>query len=517
MNIVIGSGPAGLASAAALIAAGEKVFMLDAGVSLAPSLRAAKDRLGALAPEHWRPSDLAYLSEDVPRTGVEPDKKCHGSDYAYERPAHSTELVTSGAAYKPSYAVGGLGSVWGGAVMPYADKDIADWPIRQVDLLEGYGAVSKILSTASFGDDHDGLFPDFGSVSSLPMSRQTKAVWTRLTRNRRALRAEGLTAGRARLAVKADNCVLCGLCLRGCPRDAIYSGESTLNELRAAGMLYESGLIVRAVRETGPHVEVEALDRAGAQRTISGCRVFLGAGVVNTTEIMARSMGWLDRPITILDSQYFLVPVLSAAGAKNVEAERLHTLSQLFLTLQADQISPFTIFLQSYSYNDMLRDAVIGRLRPVHRLLPISSLLGHLMVLGGYLHSEHSGRIQATLKRLGADQRFELVGQQNAATRPTVRATTRKLTRMTLKTGLLPLGALTEITAPGRSFHSGGSFPMSQNTKPGATDRFGRPYGFSRLHLVDSSVFPSIPATTITLSVMANAWRIATAAARGVA
>ena len=49
---------------------------------------------------------------------------------------------------------------------------------------------------------------------------------------------------------------------------------------------------------------------------------------------------------------------------------------------------------------------------------------------------------------------------------------------------------------------------------PGAleTDALGRLSGLQRVHLVDASVLPSIPATTITLSVMANAHRIASTA-----
>ena len=39
-------------------------------------------------------------------------------------------------------------------------------------------------------------------------------------------------------------------------------------------------------------------------------------------------------------------------------------------------------------------------------------------------------------------------------------------------------------------------------------DLLGRPQGWSRLHIVDASVLPSIPATTVTFSVMANAHRI---------
>ena len=52
--------------------------------------------------------------------------------------------------------------------------------------------------------------------------------------------------------------------------------------------------------------------------------------------------------------------------------------------------------------------------------------------------------------------------------------------------------------------------------KPGEleADVLGRPSAWERVHLVDSSVFPSVPATTVTFSAMANAHRIATIAAK---
>jgi choline dehydrogenase-like flavoprotein len=53
---------------------------------------------------------------------------------------------------------------------------------------------------------------------------------------------------------------------------------------------------------------------------------------------------------------------------------------------------------------------------------------------------------------------------------------------------------------------------MCQNPGDFQADLLGRPTGFSRVHVVDASVFPSLPATTITLSVMANAHRIGSAA-----
>ena len=53
---------------------------------------------------------------------------------------------------------------------------------------------------------------------------------------------------------------------------------------------------------------------------------------------------------------------------------------------------------------------------------------------------------------------------------------------------------------------------MSEKPTGFQTDKLGRVPAMDRVHIVDASVFPTIPATTITLSVMANAHRIATEA-----
>jgi choline dehydrogenase-like flavoprotein len=66
-----------------------------------------------------------------------------------------------------------------------------------------------------------------------------------------------------------------------------------------------------------------------------------------------------------------------------------------------------------------------------------------------------------------------------------------------------------QIARPGRGFHCGGSLPMRAQPGNFESDCLGRPSGWSRVHVVDSSVLPTVPATTITFSVMANAHRIA--------
>jgi choline dehydrogenase-like flavoprotein len=81
----------------------------------------------------------------------------------------------------------------------------------------------------------------------------------------------------------------------------------------------------------------------------------------------------------------------------------------------------------------------------------------------------------------------------------------RALARLT---GLTPLFPLLQRGKPGRGFHSGGTFPMRSNPGQGESDIFGRPSGMRKVHAVDASIFPTVPATTITFTVMANAYRI---------
>jgi choline dehydrogenase-like flavoprotein len=60
-----------------------------------------------------------------------------------------------------------------------------------------------------------------------------------------------------------------------------------------------------------------------------------------------------------------------------------------------------------------------------------------------------------------------------------------------------------------KSYHFGGSFPHASEPNAITTDRLGRLARWDRIHLIDGSVFPNIPATTFTLTVMANSHRIA--------
>ena len=60
----------------------------------------------------------------------------------------------------------------------------------------------------------------------------------------------------------------------------------------------------------------------------------------------------------------------------------------------------------------------------------------------------------------------------------------------------------------GHSQHFGGSLPMSKIKSHNRTDFMGRPFNMKNVHVVDSTILPSIPATPTTFVCMANAVRI---------
>lgn len=99
-----------------------------------------------------------------------------------------------------------------------------------------------------------------------------------------------------------------------------------------------------------------------------------------------------------------------------------------------------------------------------------------------------------TLHRNGNEDELKLVGVFHENTRKTLGKLVRKLAGLARLTGLLPLFPMLQPGHPGRGFHSGGTFPMAANAGPGNTDVFGRVYGMSRVHAIDSTIFPTVPA-----------------------
>jgi choline dehydrogenase-like flavoprotein len=515
-HCIIGSGPAGVACAQALLARGASVLMLDAGLELEADRAGLVRSLAGKEPGQLTADDLlAFKGKMEPTVKGLPQKLIFGSDFPYRDTEKEIPWRGRDVGLEPSLALGGFSNVWGSAMLPYRDDDLAGWPVKNTELAPHYRAVTALTGLAAQTDDLAEMFPLYcDEPRPLQPSRTADLFLGNLSRHRRELRAAGWRFGRSRLAVRAagnsqgPGCKLCGLCLSGCLYGCIFNSADTVREMQANPRFkYQRDSIVTELRETPDRVTINGYDRLSrAPFSLAANRVYLAAGVIPTAQILLRSQSDYDQPVRLRDSQYFLLPLLLARRTRRVQTESLYTLSQLFLELNDPAVSPHTIHLQLYTYSDLIHQAVRQSLGPLGMFSPM--LAERLIIIQGYLHSDESSEIEMTLKRNGDKDFLALEGRLNPETRPKLKKLMRALLRQSLRFGGIVVPPQLQLTPPGRGFHSGASLPMRREPGKFESDCLGRPFGWDRVHVVDASVLPSIPATTITFSVMANAHRI---------
>ena len=148
--------------------------------------------------------------------------------------------------------------------------------------------------------------------------------------------------------------------------------------------------------------------------------------------------------------------------------------------------------------------------REVGALCPSTRHLAATMVRGLDLPGDVSGLLRARLDRNADDSVLQLTEQRAGEARAAARAAARDMARRLGGWTHVVLPMATQYSRIGAGNHLGCAFPMRESPQgPADSDQIGRPAGWRRIHVVDSTVFPSIPATTVALLIMANADRIA--------
>jgi len=491
--------------------------MVDGGADLETEKAQQLAALAATPPSDWWGAQSGWLREGM-KAAMEgiPQKLAYGSDFPYRAMPGAPSIEGEDVNTKFSMGKGGLSVVWGAATMSFAQHDLHGWPVSAAELAPHYKALLEFMPVAQESDDLEELWPTFQPTQAMPLSPQARALWARMEANKPALRKKGVRFGKSRLAVEAPRCVRCGLCMYGCPYQLIYSTGFTVDALlQHPNFTYSPGYAAQRMEESTDEVRVHAMRGDRTMALLRAERVFVAAGVLASAALMLRTLGIYDRAVTFRESHYYLLPMLRLAGVPGFELGGVHTLTQIFLEIMDDAISPNTIHLQTYTYNDLFEQPIARKLGPLAKIFPWKTFLSRLYLLQGYLHSDHSPLTTGTLVRRGEGDVLRLVAEERPETTPMIDRLVKKLAGMRSETGMLPLKPLMARGEPGRGFHTGSSFPMQAQPESFGSDMLRRTGGLQRLHLVDSSVLPSIPATTITYTVMANAHRIGTAAGRG--
>lgn len=516
---IIGSGLAALGAVQALIARGIKPVLLDRGEGLEKEREDQAHRLAATDPAHWSQDQKRWLEPDAgDKAGSRiPKKRVFGSEYFYGTDRPEAPVKAEGTLPPFSYALGGLSCGWGAAVLPPQDCDLKGWPLGAEELSR-YAA--KALATLPYSAQDDGLSLNFPPLSPatgvVRLSHAGQVLLDALEKTVPLVKDQTLY-GRSRqllYAQGAKGCRYCGHCMSGCVYGSIFNAGDEIARLAREGSLdYVPGCLVEKIAEEDGQVLVTYRDKTGAARTAPFDRVFLAAGAVNSFRIVAASLGKFGQTATMRTRGGFVLPVLSLKRLPSQWPD-CNTEPGLFLELKGKGLEHW-VHVQVSTENELVLKKLgllNGSEDPGSKGLWSRikrAVADRLFLVFVNYHSDHSGVYELSLEAPaspGTPAVLRSRHQKALPDRSVLWATLRRLTGILTRMGSIPLIPLLRINSG--SYHVGGTLPMGEGGGL-RTDTLGRVAGWERVHVVDSSVFPSLPGTTIGLLLMANAYRVA--------
>ena len=517
---IIGSGPAAAAAAVALVRDGRtQVQVLDIGQRLESDRAELLESLADVLPWDWPPEDRRKLSsQPVSRgRGELPEKRIFGSDFPFRDAGQLDGLTAEPGANgrSTSGAFGGFSNAWGAQVMPFSRPTLDAWPVGYEAMLPHYREILRLIPFSGADDDYSDLFPLLGDAEPLPpLAPPAAATLQRYGRRRGAIRARGVTLGAARLAFEAKRCVECGLCLTGCPYRLIYDSTQTLAPLVERGTVnFRDGLLVIAVGEDPGGCWVKTKDlRTGDGEIIRSDRILLACGGLGTTRLALNSLSRDVHSVKMRESVQFVLPLVTGRAYPDPHTYSTFTLNQFNMLVEYGRPGLDLAQIHLYPYNPAFEDALPG---PIARSGSAGAAILRRVVAGlGYLPSWASPDLELAVGEPAHDHLPDahLKAGGKGPARTALAHVMAKVLAVAPALDLWPFLPSLRLSGAGKSYHFGGSLPhVAGEPRPDRleTDELGRPAEWDRIHLIDGSVFPSVAATTFTLTVMANAHRIA--------
>ncbi len=523
--LVIGSGPSGVHFARQALVRGWAVTMVDVGFHREPPA-APLATFDGLKTELKDPVDY-FLGENLEGVALPGDTASFyqfppSKAYVFRRPV-GVDLEARSLAPLLSFASGGLAEIWTAGAYVWQTDDLASFPLAPEALTPHYATVAERVGITGIDDDLAALVAGpLPYLPSIPLDGHSKLLLSRYERRREGLRARhGFVMGRSRLAVLSEDrpgrpaCSNLGRCLWGCPHDALYRPSVTLREcLEQPGFEYHDGHVVDRLRfdATGTVRAVETSRPNGEPgTTFTADVIVLAAGTLGTARIYLASVEQDTRLDGLMDNRQVHVPFLTPAQL----GRPVETAAYQFHLLAFGLLAPTPL---EYIHGQIttLRAASI---HPIVSSLPVDYRTGlklfrllraGLGIVNLNLADERRTTSHIRLDSTTAGRPRLKIEYVAAADEPKRRRTAVRRVRAVLRRlGCLVPPGLTRVLPMGASAHYAGTLPMSSVDRPHTTAPNGRVRGFSNLYAVDGSVMPSLSAKNHTLTLMANACRVA--------
>ncbi len=508
--VVVGAGPAGTSAALALRERGLPVHLIDAGEASPtppPAGSYLEHRFNDVEQWRWlvgtRGEALESSGQTSPKLRV-PGLRALFDGYAVANRLHAqANFQLVGA-----LAAGGMSTAWGCGVARFNDAELGPLRAERTAFDAAYARVAVRMGLSGASDDplHAELGLDQWSDPALPLDALHGRIWAA----RRRL-PDGFLLGRARVAVLGSArvgraaCDQSGLCLWGCPSKATWSAALDAESLRRdPGVRFESGVRVDAIEARQEGGYLLSLDHRGQRSQLRADRVVLAAGTLATTRLVWNALP--NRPTSLrLQSNpmaAFLLLLPAMLGRAREPAFGLAQLSHSF-ELAAGVAAFGNLFSTAgLPVSEFAQHLPMGRRAgiPLLRALLPATVVGNVFL---------SGALSAHRLSLDADGSMQVIPGAASDLEFRMQAAKSRVASAYRKLGAWMLPGSFVAGAPGGDLHYAATLPHAAQPEPHQCGIDGQLSGLPGLYVVDGAALPVLPAKPHTLTIMANADRIA--------
>ena len=421
-----------------------------------------------------------------------------------------------------SLTCGGLSNLWGANVDRFDDSDLEEFPISLEDIHRSYKRVSRRIGLSGTNNDDLSAFHGYEESLQPPliMSGTARLLHSRYLSRPRPAHKRGLILGHPRRAVLTrdyqdrQGCINCGLCGYGCASQSIWIAKYDLAKLlQFPNFSYRDGAFVSYLRrlDTGYVIDVGP-DPYRITGKIHTKRVALACGAIGSARLVMDALELYNKSRKLLTHLMAVFAVtMPHWRIGNLEDEDATNLAQLAFSMQkpdsnecnaygyfflADTI-PMTDFLPYVPFSYPLSRQIARSLQP-------TLLLGSSFFDGSYSRNT---------MRLRPSGELEVHGDITPTVKSAMRSTLIRLAGALWPYGAYLLPGSINLCNVGDDAHYAGTVPMKATPLIGEANSYGEVQGLPGVYVVDGSALTALPAKAHTLTIMANADRIATAIA----
>lgn len=504
--IIIGTGAGGGTIAYELASTGKKILILERGGFL------PREK------ENWNAADV-YLKE-----------RYHTEELWFDK---------DDKAFRPStgYWVGGNTKVYGAALLRMRDRDFEEvshkdgispaWAVKY-DEFEPYYTKAEELYTVHGQSGQDPTEPSRSAEFPYPAVSHEP----RMQEISDGIQKQGLHPFNLPLGLKLNEvdrslstCIRCNTCdgfpcLVQAKADSEIYGIAPIRPLSNVTLLTNANVLKLLTDESGKQVNAVEVEIAGELQTFSGNIVVVACGAVNSAALLLRSAN--DKyPQGLANSSdqvgrnfmKHLCVALVAIGLKPNPAKYQKTIAVSDF-YWGDAEFPYPMGLVQNTGNvlkDMIPAEAPPLLAPLVKLVPnfeLELIAEH--TTGWWLQTEDLPDPNNRVRVVGEKLHLDYVPNNQEASDRLTKRWTEVLKNIDRDEQIIPFGIYPRNNIPLQAVgHQCGTCRFGDDPQTSVLDRNCRTHDIENLYVVDSSFFPSSAAVNPTLTIIANAIRVA--------